>query len=234
MRAVKYYSAAFFTLTTALAGCSREDAAANILASKQDVSLSASTTINMNEALLNTPDEEAVVADAWVEEPDEAFLDACVLASFPTGGLVRVGEARTGDFLATVDSEGTGAFEAGDEGSFIYRVNKEDRLTLVTTSVAIGLRQTNTPPIEDATCGPRAVVVNAVARDDQRANAMQTYAAVREMAQRAKRSRESGALGTLPFHEPASTAGDGPYTETIISEQAALNRAVAREMNLVR
>lgn len=237
MQGWRHTTCAVLALPVMLAACSAQDKSSDVVAANQLAPALASPMLSNDvQVVADTPAETPVPADDWAGEPDDAFYDACLLARFPAGGFVRVGQARAGDFIATISGGDTGIWEPDpdEDRSFIYRIDKQDRLTRKTTSVAVDLRQTNTPPIEGAACGPRAVVVTAVARDGQRATPMQTYAGVRQMGSQAQRNRDSGALGVTPYHEPATTDGDDPYTEAIVSEQSAINRGIAREMGGAR
>ncbi|QDK35061.1 hypothetical protein [Sphingomonas sp. IC081] len=212
-----------------LSACSGGKPAPEASATSEAASEAVDTTASVDSP--QVPDEQPVDGAQYAaNEPDDGFLDSCVLSAFPTGGLVLNGYARVGDFTTLMANGGQDfGWEADGPNRFVFHANRSDKLTGKSATVSARLRLVDGKPIEGQACGPQVVVVEGFAIGDQALPPIQIYATTKQGVTRAARMRDNGDFGVMPYHDPAPVR-PGPYSETYGSEQGATMNGVAREM----
>lgn len=212
-----------------LSACTGGKPAPEATATSEATSEAVDTTAGLDSA--EAPDEQPADDGQYAaNEPDDGFLDSCVLSAFPTGGLVLNGYARVGDFTTLMANGGQDfSWEADGPNRFVFHANRSDKLTGKSTTVSARLRLVDGKPIEGQACGPQVVVVEGFAIGDKALPPIQIYATTKQGVARSARMRDNGDFGIMPYHEPTPVR-PGPYSETYGSEEGATMNGVAREI----
>lgn len=159
--------------------------------------------------------------------PDEEFYSACVVGIYPTlGKPIFLASAPVAAFLNHVSGDAEVTWEPMGDQMFIARVQSVNQLTQEPREVALQLRQVNAPPIEDRPCGPRAVAVEGMAFNGQELPPRERYRAAGEITTAIYKEMSVSTDPAGPYVEPPSTENDPPYTETILTADQAIAKAL--------